>query len=118
MRTQLIGSAGEDLAAEYLIGRGLQILARNYRSATGEIDLVARDGGAVVFVEVKRRTTDRYGTPAEAVTRPKQRKIAMTAVCFLKQYGLKDVPIRFDVLEIRGTEANWIPNAFGSNILY
>src|SRR3712207_7747855 len=81
---RLLGDQGEREAARFLRRRGLRILVRNYRTPQGEIDLIARDGATPVFVEVKSR---RRGTPAEAVTPEKQRKLTLAALHFLKRHG-------------------------------
>lgn len=112
------GDAGEQAAAAYLRTAGYKILALKYRARPGEIDIVAADGGTLVFVEVKTRKSDAFGTPAEAVTFRKQGKLIATAQCYLKHHGLYDKPLRFDVMEVRlvpGKEPrlNHIINAFG-----
>jgi putative endonuclease len=94
------GEAGEALAAEYLSRAGYRVVARKYRAHTGEIDIVATRGDLLVFIEVKTRRGCGYGTPAEAVTAAKQRKIVNTAWCYLKQTGKADAPCRFDVIEV------------------
>jgi putative endonuclease len=97
---QRLGKSGEDLACAELERRGYAILARRYRTRYGEIDIVARDAGVIVFAEVKARVTDRFGRPAEAVTRQKQRRIARMAVDFLARHRLQDGPCRFDVVTV------------------
>jgi putative endonuclease len=94
-----LGSRGERLAASYLRRRGLRILARNFSTPRGEIDLIARDRDTLVFVEVKTR---RQGTPAEAVDLEKQRRLTLAALSFLKLHRLlnRNVPCRFDVVAI------------------
>lgn len=94
---RLLGGRGERLAARHLRRRGMRIITRGYRTPHGEIDLIARDGGMLVFVEVKTR---RQGQPAEAVTPEKQRRLTLAALRFLKQHRLLDVPCRFDVVAI------------------
>jgi putative endonuclease len=112
---RLLGNRGERAAARYLRRRGLRVLARGYRTRHGEIDLIARDGDTLVFVEVKAR---RRGVPAEAVTDEKQRRITLAALHFLRKHGLLEVRCRFDVVAIvwpdgRGEpEIQHIPNAF------
>lgn len=107
------GSRYEEMAAAYLSARGLKILARNYRNRTGEIDIIARDGAAYVFVEVKGRKDTRMGDPAEAVTPRKQAVIRRTAAWYRMKEGLaEDTPCRFDVVAILGEEIRWIPHAF------
>lgn len=107
------GSRYEQLAAEYLTVKGLVILEQNYRGRHGEIDLVARDGTYLVFVEVKYRKDDRMGTPAESVDARKQQRIRRTAreYLYIHRHG-DETPCRFDVVSILGDRLNWIPNAF------
>jgi putative endonuclease len=95
-----LGKSGEDCACRELERRGYAILARRYRSRFGEIDIVARQGETVVFVEVKARTSDRYGEPAEAVTLHKQTKVTAIAEEYLARNRLRHVPCRFDVVAI------------------
>jgi putative endonuclease len=99
------GRSGEDLAAEYLRRQGMTILARNYRCRTGEIDLVARHGGVVVYVEVKERRTASHGTAIEAVTWAKRQRIVRAARAFAATHHLADTPTRFDVVAI-----DWRPS--------
>ena len=93
------------------------MLYRNYRAPKGgEVDLVCRDGDTLVFAEVKTRSSEAFGTPAEAVTRSKQHLIARGALAWLRLLGNPDIPFRFDIIEIRMTgkkpEINVIRNAF------
>ena len=109
---------GEGLAAMLLERAGYVIVARNARTRWGEIDLVARDGETWVFVEVKTRTSDRYGTGAEAVTPQKQHKILRMAEIILSRLSLADVPVRFDVVEVmlepdRAPALRLVQGAFG-----
>lgn len=106
------GAAWEGAAAEYLESRGAAILARNYRRGPGEIDLIAEMDGAVVFVEVKQRSTPGRGSPAEAVTRLKQARISGAALYYLKEHRLLDRRVRFDVLEIGPDGVRHIKGAF------
>jgi putative endonuclease len=94
---RLLGDRGEQEAARYLDRQGLRILQRGYRTDLGEVDLVALDGDVVVFVEVKAR---RQGTPAEAVTPEKQRRLTLAALHFLKKHQMLDQRSRFDVVAI------------------
>ena len=110
--TASAGKAGEGIAEAYLCERGATLLERNYRAAGGEVDLIVEMGGAIVFVEVKRRTSGRYGTGAEAVNLPKQRRISQAALAYLKQHKRMDSRCRFDVIEIMGNEIRHIPSAF------
>ncbi|MCP3979724.1 MAG: YraN family protein [bacterium] len=98
---QRLGLRGEHAAALALERRGLSVLQRRYRCRLGEVDLVARDGDAIVFVEVKARRGSGYGEPAEAVTPAKQRRLARVALRYLQQRGWLERPCRFDVVEVR-----------------
>jgi putative endonuclease len=108
------GSRYEERAAAYLTDQGMTILERNYRCRLGEIDIIARDGYTLCFVEVKYRSGSRKGYPLEAVGPAKQRKIYQTASVYLKQQGLSmDTSCRFDVVSVMGEEISHIPGAFG-----
>jgi putative endonuclease len=96
----LLGKLGEDVACRELGRRGYAILARRFRTRYGEIDIIARDGRTLVFVEVKTRSSAAYGTPAEAVTARKQAKIGLMASEYLLRRGPTDVPCRFDVVGV------------------
>ena len=94
-----LGQRGEGLAVEFLKKKGYKIIKQNYKTRIGEIDIIADDGGTLVFVEVKTRESIAYGMPFEAVTRYKKRKIANVALLYLKK--IKEVPpCRFDVVSI------------------
>jgi len=97
---KLFGNRGERLAARYLRRQGFEILHRQYSNRMGEIDLVARDGSTIVFVEVKTRKSDTAGRPEEAVTFSKQKKLTQLALAFLKRYNLLEHSARFDVVSI------------------
>ena len=99
VRRQL-GNAGEDLAARALGKRGMQIVARQYRCTSGEIDLIARDGAELVFVEVKTRRGDRFGAPEDAVNARKQQKLIAAAETYLQSHALEDSAWRIDVVAI------------------
>ena len=88
------------MACEYLRGLGYQIVARNFRCRSGEVDIVARDGEATVFVEVKDRGSDSHGEGHEAVTFGKRRRIVRAAQLFAASRGLFDARLRFDVISI------------------
>lgn len=94
------GRAGEDLACAHLVAQGLQILARNYRCRSGEVDIVARHGATTVFVEVKDRRGPSHGEGFEAVTFGKRRRIIRAARLFASSQGLSEALIRFDVVSI------------------
>ncbi len=95
-----LGKTGEDIACRELRRRGYEILTRRFRTRLGELDIVARDGTTIVFVEVKTRTNAKFGTPSEAVTALKQRKVWLMASDYLHRQGLHDRPCRFDVVAI------------------
>jgi putative endonuclease len=107
----------EDIAAEFLQRQGLVLLLRNYRSRTGEIDLIMIDGQTLVFIEVKQRRDSQFGRPEEAVSRAKQAKLRRTAASYLQRHDrLQSRPCRFDVVAITGSphapDCRWIQNAF------
>lgn len=94
------GNSAEYLAERFLIEKGYQILDRQFLTRLGEIDLIAKDGDEVVFVEVKARRTTEFGYPEESVTPQKLRKIGMTAELYLRTQKLPNVPYRVDVVSI------------------
>lgn len=94
------GERGEDAAARFLRRRGYKILTRRFHGRHGEIDLVARDGAVLAFVEVKTRGSDRFGAAADAVTREKQMHLASCAKEYLRLLGNPRIPVRFDVVEV------------------
>lgn len=98
--TTQLGRKGEDLAAAFLTQRGYRILERNYRNRLGEIDIIALHRDTVCFIEVKARSSDDLGTPLEAITIYKQRKIIKVALTYLKFKGLYDALARFDVVSV------------------
>jgi putative endonuclease len=95
-----LGKTGEDLACRELEQRGYAILARRYRRRGGELDIVARDGETIVFVEVKAREGREFGDACEAVTPWKHRRMTHLATEFLARHHLVDRPCRFDVVSI------------------
>lgn len=95
-----VGGVGESIAVTYLKGQGFKIVECNFRSVCGEIDIVARDGRTIVFVEVKCRKNDNYGPPQLAVTPFKQRQISKAALVWLSRKKLYDAEARFDVVAI------------------
>ena len=97
---QTLGRFGEDLACAELERRGYVILTRRYRDRAGELDIVARDGGTLVFVEVKTREGHDYGEASEAVTRRKRSRMTRLAWDYLMRNDIKDCPCRFDVVSI------------------
>ena len=108
-----LGKAGEDCACRELERRGHAILARRYRSRLGEIDIVSRDGETIVFVEVKARTSNRFGEPAEAVTLHKQTRVVAIAEDYLARHRLRHARCRFDVVAISfGTNGQPVVEVF------
>ena len=97
---QSLGKLGEDLACAELSRRGYELLDRRYRTRFGEIDIVARHQGAIVFIEVKARASAAFGDGAAAVTGFKQYRIGQMAVDFLSRRQLTDQPCRFDVVAV------------------
>lgn len=97
---QRIGATGEAAAASELEAAGYVILGRNYRCAYGEIDLIARDGDVIVFVEVKTRSSLAFGLPRDAVTAAKRRKLARTASHYLMTHVQEECPYRADIVEV------------------
>jgi putative endonuclease len=102
IRRQRLGKRGEDLAVDELKRRGYAVLARRYRTRHGEIDIVARDGDVIVFVEVKAKESAEFGSASEAVTARKQRRVISMAVDYLARNRLTTKPCRFDVVAIDG----------------
>ncbi|MCD1147082.1 YraN family protein [Peptoniphilus sp. KCTC 25270] len=113
-----IGNRGEELAAEFLLDHGYEVVQRNFRYRNGEIDIIAYGKGMYIFVEVKTRNTKTYGLPREAVDYHKQVQIYNTAKMYLHKNHLYDVSVRFDVIEVyleNGLEIVHIKNAFNGN---
>ena len=121
MKNQILGRQGEQVAAAFLQQHGYTICARNFRVAVGEIDIIARKGDVLAFMEVKTRHGNRYGTPAQAVDFRKQQKIIQTARWYLRQKHLSEDKCfcRFDVLEVYARpggewQVHHLPGAFES----
>jgi putative endonuclease len=100
-RNKALGQWGESRAAEYLAGKGYQIVARNVRTEYGEIDLVALIEDVTVFVEVKTRSSLRYGYPEEAVTEEKSRHLADSAQAYLQSLDSGEIAWRIDVIAVQ-----------------
>ena len=116
---QTRGERGEDWAARHLRRHGYKILVRRFKSRAGEIDIVARHGEWLVFVEVKTRGTDQFGNPSEAVDREKQRHMSKVAMDYLRLLDNPPVHFRFDIVEVimpeqarRPDQVRVIENAF------
>lgn len=106
------GIIGENLAARYLRFRLYKILERNFTAKTGEIDIIAKKKGYIIFIEVKYRESLEKGYPREAVTEFKQNQIRRTAMVYLTKHNLLESNVRFDVIEIIGKRIEHIKNAF------
>lgn len=114
--TTELGRQGEETAASFLKKHGYKILDRNFRTRFGEIDIVARKDRTVCFIEVKTRTSMRFGLAAEAVTARKQEKILLAARQYLLESGASEEQYRFDVIEVymgEQTKIHYIQDAFG-----
>lgn len=96
----VLGQQGEQAAARFLTEAGLTVLGRNWRCGEGEIDIIALDGRTLVICEVKTRSGVRFGTPLEAVTRPKARRLRRLAVAWVRAHGLVFDQIRIDVVAV------------------
>lgn len=106
MNKRQIGARQEQFACEWLERRGYRIVERNFRCRSGEIDIVAREGGYLVFVEVKYRSSGENGLPQEAVDWRKQRAISRVALYYLHRFGYDETtPVRFDVVALSGRES-------------
>ncbi|HEY9147442.1 MAG TPA: YraN family protein [Gammaproteobacteria bacterium] len=111
------GRHAEQLAERYLGGKGLRLLARNYRCRGGEIDLIMSDGDSLVFVEVRYRKHQHFGGAAASVDRRKQQRLILAAQYYLQQTRSSSLPCRFDVVAISpgghdGPRIEWLTNAF------
>jgi putative endonuclease len=100
------GLEGEQSAARFLKKSGLKILVPRYRCSYGEVDLVARDGDTLVFIEVKMRSSDEFGDPSLAVTPEKQKHISRVALDYLRSINHPEIPVRFDIVEVLSTGKN------------
>ena len=111
-----LGKRGEDFAADFLKKKGYKIKERNYRSPLGEIDIIAISGKTLVFIEVKTRSSTKFGLPFEAVTKRKQGQIAKTALYYMAKKKILEHAARVDVVSIISNgdtlKAELIENAF------
>ena len=99
-QVDVLGQRGENAAAKYLRGLGYKILIRNFRCQMGEVDIIARDGKTIVFVEVKTRSSGLFGTPERAIGPDKKRNIIRAARGFVQKAGADWSMVRFDVVSI------------------
>lgn len=111
-----VGSKGEEIAADYLTGKGYEIIERNYRYGHGEIDIIAKDKCFLVFVEVKTRNNKNFGAPELSVSKSKQKQIRRIAEAYLYEKDITDTDCRLDVIGITYEDnspvVNHIENAF------
>lgn len=112
MNKRLLGTEGEEKAVQFLMKNGFSIVEMNYTCKIGEIDIIAKDSEALVFIEVKWRKNIKMGRPYEAVDYHKQMKIMKSAMLYAQEKGLYETSMRFDVIEIIDEEILWIKNAF------
>lgn len=113
MNKRVVGSAAEEKVAAFLEKQGVQIIERNYRNRSGEIDLIGRHEGYLVFFEVKYRGSTRKGYPEESVNIGKQRQICKVSDYYRCVHKLPlSTAIRYDVVSVVNEEIKWIKNAF------
>jgi len=106
------GASAEADAADLLTASGYQIVERNFRCKAGELDIIARDGGVLVFVEVRSRADDEHGSAIEMIRRNKQRRVARVAACYLELMAPAFDECRFDIVAITAGEAILLKDAF------
>ena len=97
----LLGKEGEKIALRYLKRMGYQIIERNYRCKFGEVDIIAKDGKFLSFVEVRSGRNFIFNTPKESITKRKQQQISKVALNYIKRYQLTETEARFDVVSIK-----------------
>lgn len=118
-KPQQFGQKAETMAARYLKKCGYKIIVRNHRTRSGEIDIIAREGETLVFIEVKARTSNRYGSAKAAVTPHKQRQISKVALAYLQMTDQSHIKARFDVVTVTQHQGahkiDLIRSAFGLN---
>jgi putative endonuclease len=100
LTTQIVGACGERIAAGYLCAHGLRLIERNWRTPSGEIDIIARDGPDLVFCEVKTRRSARFGVPAEAILPAKVRRMRRLAALWLASSSMRPREVRFDLISV------------------
>ena len=108
----ILGKTGEDLASDELERRGYVILARRYRKRGGEIDIIARDGETIVFVEVKTRAADSLSAPERAINTEKMIALRRAARDYVRRSGAEESQVRFDAISITGRELEHLRDAF------
>lgn len=106
------GKKAEEFAINFLQSKNYKIIDKNYHSRFGEIDIIAKKGSYIHFIEVKYRKNTLNGYPREAVSKSKQKKIKLTSLTYIQEKCLSDSDFSFDVIEIIGKDINFIKNAF------
>lgn len=106
------GNIGEEKALDFLVNNGYSIIERNYQKRYGEIDIIAKKGTYIYFIEVKYRKNVEKGYPCEAISLYKQEKIKKTALSYISENNILNVDFSFDVIEIIGEDIFYIENAF------
>ena len=106
------GSLGEEQAVKALKRQGYKILERNHRTRFGEIDVIAEEGGTLVFIEVKKRNTGQFGDALAAITKTKQRHMVKSALWYMKKHRCFDRSVRFDAVGLDGEQVKIVKNAF------
>lgn len=101
-RSDLYGKKGEDMACDYLKGKGYKIIERNFLCNMGEIDIIAQKDNWLIFIEVKTRQNDRFGQGKELITNEKKRKIMNASIVYLKNHLKEGVSVRYDLIDIMG----------------
>ncbi|MCL1936008.1 MAG: YraN family protein [Defluviitaleaceae bacterium] len=104
------GNLGEDIAISFLVKKNFKIITKNYYTKHGEIDIIVTDKEYIVFVEVKYRTNKNFGSPAEAVTNNKIKKITKSAIYYISQNNIQNKDIRFDIIEITKIKNEYVIN--------
>ena len=112
------GKKYEDRACEYLKEAGFSLVERGYMTSVGEIDIIAYEGKTLVFIEVKGRASEKFGSPLEAINKSKRIKIIKTALCFIKRKNLRPEEIRFDAIGISRGGIEHIRDAFQNDRYY
>jgi putative endonuclease len=107
-----LGRLGEEAASAWYLQHGYEIVQRNWSCRTGEIDLICRRGQLLVICEVKTRTTDQFGSPFEAVTSAKRRRLRRLATLYLLETAPTTTVVRFDVAAVQGGSVEVLENAF------
>jgi len=117
------GKKGEGLAVSYLKKQGYRIIEKNYKTALGEIDIIAGDRDSICFIEVRSSNSIDFGSPEETITRKKEAQISKAALAYIKRRKLEDKSCRFDVVSVRNVdspapEIKLIKNAFELDARY